>query len=142
MAGGTAMTRPLPSGFPAKPPETNASVILLNKTDLVPADELAQVGTRIRSINATAVIHRTQRCEVGLDMVLGRRSVNGGAVELLLVLANATGVVMLVAGLLSQGPVPFAGKRLEEPVGVHRITRHPVFMCTSAMAIAHAVANG
>ncbi len=51
-----------------------ADVILLNKTDLVPADELAQVETRIRSINATAVIHRTQRCEVGLDTVLGRRA--------------------------------------------------------------------
>ena len=65
-----------------------------------------------------------------------------GAVELLLVLAIAAGVVMLVAGLMSQGPAPFAGKRLEEPVGVHRITRHPVFMGTSAMAVAHAVANG
>ena len=42
-----------------------ADVILLNKTDLVPADELAQVETRIRSINATAVIHHTQRCEGG-----------------------------------------------------------------------------
>ena len=51
-----------------------ADVILLNKTDLVPADELAQVETRIRSINATAVIHRTQRCQVGLDTVLGRRA--------------------------------------------------------------------
>ena len=51
-----------------------AEGILLNKTDLVSADELAQVETRIRSINATAVIHRTQRCEVGLDMVLGRRA--------------------------------------------------------------------
>ena len=28
----------------------------------------------IRSINATVVIHRTQRCEVGLDTVLGRRA--------------------------------------------------------------------
>ena len=40
----------------------------------MPADELAQVETRIRSINATAVIHHTQRCEVGLDTVLGRRA--------------------------------------------------------------------
>ena len=40
-----------------------ADVILLNKTDIVPADELAQVENRIRSINATAIIHRTQRCE-------------------------------------------------------------------------------
>ena len=40
----------------------------------MPAGELAQVETRIRSINATAVIHRTQRCEVELDTVLGRRA--------------------------------------------------------------------
>ena len=40
----------------------------------MPADELAQVETRIRSINATAVIHRTQRCGVAIDTVLGRRA--------------------------------------------------------------------
>ncbi len=51
-----------------------ADVLLLNKTDLVTADELAQVEARIRSINATAVIHHTERCEVGLDTVLGRRA--------------------------------------------------------------------
>ena len=51
-----------------------ADIVLLNKTDLAPADELAQVETRIRSINPTAVIHRTERCEVGLDEVLGRRA--------------------------------------------------------------------
>ena len=38
-------------------------------------------------------------------------------VELLLVLANAAGVVMLVAGLLSRGPAPFAGQTLEDPAG-------------------------
>ena len=63
-------------------------------------------------------------------------------VVLLLVLANAAGVVMLVAGLLSQGPAPFAGKPLEDPAGVHRITRHPVFMGTSLMAVAQCIANG
>ena len=51
-----------------------ADVILLNKTDLVSADELAQLEGRIRSINVTAGIHRTQRCAVGLDKVLGRRA--------------------------------------------------------------------
>ncbi|MCY4232002.1 MAG: GTP-binding protein [Alphaproteobacteria bacterium] len=51
-----------------------ADIILLNKTDLMPADELAQVESRIRSINATAVIQHTQRCEVELDKVLGRRA--------------------------------------------------------------------
>jgi len=51
-----------------------ADVLLLNKTDLVPADELTRVEQRIRSINATAVIHHTQRCKVGLDAILGRRA--------------------------------------------------------------------
>ncbi len=51
-----------------------ADIILLNKTDLVPADELEQVESRIRSINAMAVIQHTQRCEVELDTVLGRRA--------------------------------------------------------------------
>jgi G3E family GTPase len=51
-----------------------ADVILLNKTDLVSADELAQVERRIRSINATAIIHRTERCEVDLAAVLERRA--------------------------------------------------------------------
>ena len=64
------------------------------------------------------------------------------AVVVLLSLANATGLVMLVAGLLNQGPAPFAGKTLAEPTGVHRITRHPVFMGTSVMALTHAIPNG
>ena len=51
-----------------------ADVILLNKTDLVSVDELAQLKSRIRSINATAFVHRTHRCEVGRDTVLGRRA--------------------------------------------------------------------
>lgn len=51
-----------------------ADVILLNKTDLVSADELARVEGRIRSINATAIIHHTQRCEVDFTAVLGRRA--------------------------------------------------------------------
>ena len=51
-----------------------ADVILLNKTDLVTTDELAKVKDRIRSINATAVIHHTERCGVNLDAVLGQRA--------------------------------------------------------------------
>ena len=61
---------------------------------------------------------------------------------LLLVLANALGVVLLVAGLLDSGPGSFAGKPREAPTGVYRITRHPVFMGVVAMAVAHAIANG
>ena len=64
------------------------------------------------------------------------------AVRLLLVLANALGVVLLVAGLLDPGPGSFAGKPREAPTGVYRITRHPVFMGVTLMALAHAIANG
>lgn len=49
-----------------------ADVILLNKTDLVTEDELAAVERRIRAINATAVLHRTARCQVDVREVLGR----------------------------------------------------------------------
>lgn len=49
-----------------------ADVILLNKTDLVSAEELEAVETRIRSINPYAVRHRTERCAVDLKAVLDR----------------------------------------------------------------------
>ncbi|WP_420131547.1 CobW family GTP-binding protein [Rhodopseudomonas sp.] len=49
-----------------------ADTILLNKTDLVAADELKRVQARIRRINPTASIHHTERCAVDLDHVLGR----------------------------------------------------------------------
>ncbi len=51
-----------------------ADIILLNKADLVPAEELAAVEARIRAINPTAVIHRTERCAVPVDAVLDRRA--------------------------------------------------------------------
>ena len=49
-----------------------ADVILLNKTDLVGADELRDVERRIRAINPHAIIHRTERCAISLDKVLDR----------------------------------------------------------------------
>ena len=49
-----------------------ADVILLNKTDLVSAEELADVERRIRAMNPHALIHRTERCAIPLDRVLGR----------------------------------------------------------------------
>ena len=49
-----------------------ADIVLLNKTDLVAADELALVEARIRRINPYAGIHRTERCGVDLANVLGR----------------------------------------------------------------------
>ena len=51
-----------------------ADVIVLNKTDLVSAEELAEVEARIRAINPYAKLHKTQRCAVPLDAVLGRNA--------------------------------------------------------------------
>ncbi|MBI1211489.1 MAG: GTP-binding protein [Alphaproteobacteria bacterium] len=51
-----------------------ADQIVLNKTDLVTADELAAVEARIRELNPYALIHRAQRCDVPLDNVLGQRA--------------------------------------------------------------------
>lgn len=48
-----------------------ADVILLNKTDLVGAEELKKVQHSIRHINAFAKIVHTERCKVALDQVLG-----------------------------------------------------------------------
>jgi G3E family GTPase len=49
-----------------------ADVILLNKTDLVDAQELEPVRQRIRAINAQAKLHETQNCVVPLEEVLER----------------------------------------------------------------------
>ena len=51
-----------------------ADVILLNKTDLVQADELREVEARIRGINPYARLHRTERCRIPLPEVLGRNA--------------------------------------------------------------------
>ena len=51
-----------------------ADVIILNKTDLVTGAELDEVEARIRAINPYAQLHRTQRCQVPLDAVLGRNA--------------------------------------------------------------------
>src|SRR3712207_4146870 len=51
-----------------------ADVILLNKTDLVSPEELGDVEGRIRAINPYAQLHRTQRCSVPIETVLGRNA--------------------------------------------------------------------
>jgi G3E family GTPase len=51
-----------------------ADVILLNKTDLVTKGQLEEVEARIRGINPYAKLHRTQKCAVPLDAVLGREA--------------------------------------------------------------------
>ncbi len=48
-----------------------ADVILLNKADLVSADELAGVERAIRGINRFAKIVRTTKCDVPLEQVMG-----------------------------------------------------------------------
>jgi G3E family GTPase len=47
-----------------------ADVVVVNKTDLVSADELAKVERSIRAINPTARIVRAERAAVALDKVL------------------------------------------------------------------------
>jgi G3E family GTPase len=49
-----------------------ADQIVLNKTDLVTAEERAQVETRLRRLNPLAQIHRAERSNVALDAILGR----------------------------------------------------------------------
>jgi G3E family GTPase len=51
-----------------------ADVIVLNKTDLVGSDELAEVEARIRAINPYARLHLTERCQVTLADVLDRKA--------------------------------------------------------------------
>ena len=51
-----------------------ADVIILNKTDLVNEAELREVEGRIRAINPYAKLHKTTRCQVPLDAVLGRNA--------------------------------------------------------------------
>jgi len=53
-----------------------ADVILLNKVDLVGAQELAQVEARIRAINPYAKLHKTERSEVAVDEIIGRGAFN------------------------------------------------------------------
>jgi G3E family GTPase len=49
-----------------------ADVIVLNKTDLVSADELAAVEATVRAINPAARIHKAERSGVPLGEVLDR----------------------------------------------------------------------
>src|SRR4026209_2772973 len=51
-----------------------ADVILINKTDLVKPDELAEVEARIRGINPYARVHKTERAKIALNEVLGRNA--------------------------------------------------------------------
>ncbi len=49
-----------------------ADVVLVNKTDLVSAEELGRVEATVRRINPHAVIYRTERAAIPLHRVLGQ----------------------------------------------------------------------
>ena len=49
-----------------------ADQIVLNKTDLVSADDLKMIEARLRRLNPLAPIHRAERSNVPLDAILGR----------------------------------------------------------------------
>jgi len=51
-----------------------ADVIIINKTDLVTPEELADVEKQVRAINAYATIHKTVKSSVSLDAVLGKNA--------------------------------------------------------------------
>jgi G3E family GTPase len=51
-----------------------ADVVILNKCDLVSADQVAAVEQRIRNVNRFAKIHRSERCQIDLDNILGKGS--------------------------------------------------------------------
>jgi G3E family GTPase len=51
-----------------------ADVILINKTDLVSPEQLAEVEARIRAINPYAKVHKTERAKIALSEVLGRNA--------------------------------------------------------------------
>ena len=65
-----------------------------------------------------------------------------GIVEFVLILANVVGAVLLVAGVMTPSPASVTGAPRDEAAGVHRITRHAVFMGMGIWALAHLVANG
>ncbi|MEO0014850.1 MAG: hypothetical protein RLZZ535_3239 [Cyanobacteriota bacterium] len=48
-----------------------ADVILLNKTDLVSPEELAELESRIKGMNGMAKIYRTQNSDLAMDALLG-----------------------------------------------------------------------
>jgi G3E family GTPase len=47
-----------------------ADVILLNKTDLAPKEELAALERQIKTVNPTARLHRMSRGDIALDAIL------------------------------------------------------------------------
>lgn len=61
----------LDEGHEAQEQVAFADVMLLNKTDLVSENELQQLEQRLRSMNQTAKIYRTQQSHIDIDHILG-----------------------------------------------------------------------
>jgi G3E family GTPase len=70
----------LEQGTEAEQQVAFADVILLNKTDLVSADELAKVEDRIRGINRYARIFHTQNSQIALDAILDKGAFDLGRI--------------------------------------------------------------
>ena len=50
--------------------------------------------------------------------------------------------MLAVAGVMTPSPASITGAPIDEPRGVHRITRHAVFMGMGLWALAHAISTG
>jgi G3E family GTPase len=70
----------LEQGSEAEQQVAFADVILLNKTDLVSADELKKVEDRIRGINRYARIHRTEKSRIELEAILDKGAFDLGRI--------------------------------------------------------------
>ncbi len=70
----------LEQGSEAEQQVAFADVILLNKTDLVSAGELAKVEDRIRGINRYARIFHTQNSQIALDAILDKGAFDLGRI--------------------------------------------------------------
>ena len=70
----------LEQGSEAEQQVAFADVILLNKTDLVSADELAKVEDRIRGINRYARIFHTQKSQIELEAILDKGAFDLGRI--------------------------------------------------------------
>jgi G3E family GTPase len=70
----------LEQGSEAEQQVAFADVILLNKTDLVSAEELAKVEDRIRGINRYARIFRTEKSQIELEAILDKGAFDLGRI--------------------------------------------------------------
>ena len=70
----------LEQGSEAEQQVAFADVILLNKTDLVSAEELAKVEDRIRGINRYARIFHTQKSQIELEAILDKGAFDLGRI--------------------------------------------------------------